>query len=214
MQETSSQVLDLVEAVTEEHFIENIENIYSLYARAFVLSAERKSGVMERFKRHIKRTGFTSCACYSSLGHLRGIVYGFQGVPGDWWHERVRDNLRLEVQEKWMRDSFEIAEVAVDPDFHGRGIGFRMMQFILEKVHQKSALLTVRVDNHSGKNLYQKCGFETLIDKLAFAGDPDLYAVMGIDLAKRSKQEFVADECRALVCRGRAKGQLFSRCVS
>jgi len=59
-------------------------------------------------------------------------------------------------------DEIQIGNIAVSPDFHGRGIGTKLMEFIigLAAEHKRRLLvLEVRQSNEVACRLYQKFGF-------------------------------------------------------
>lgn len=130
-------------------------------------------------KRHLDRADFTASLVRNFDGSLAGFSYGFRGMEGDWWHQRVRGNMSSALALQWMPDSFEIAEVAVDPDYQGRGIGAMLVDELRKTTTCHSVLLTVRIDNARARRLYERLGFQELIDSLTFSGDDYPYAVMG-----------------------------------
>lgn len=64
-----------------------------------------------------------------------------------------------------LSDLGEIFMIAVDKNFHGKGIGKVIMEFILEKMKEenvKEIYLDVSVNNKRAINFYKKYGFEEL----------------------------------------------------
>ena len=60
-------------------------------------------------------------------------------------------------------DEMQIGNIAVAPDFHQRGIGTRMLEFILQLArdnHKNLVVLEVRQSNTAATNLYKKFGFK------------------------------------------------------
>jgi len=74
----------------------------------------------------------------------------------------------------WMvKQEAHITNLAVHPDFRGRGFGNEFLGFILEKAKNlgaKGATLEVRTSNKVGQRLYEKWGFrKTKIKKGYYA---------------------------------------------
>lgn len=74
----------------------------------------------------------------------------------------------------FLSDLIHITTVAVHPDFRRRGIGEKLMNYILDigkKENCRLCVLEVRVSNERAINLYKKLGFE--IDKIKKGYYPD-----------------------------------------
>lgn len=165
--------------VDAAEFSKYLDDLQPLYARAFDLPPARHADIAYRFQKHMRRDHFTGCLVRDGQDKVLGFSYGFVGMQGDWWHERVRANLSSDDAIFWMPDSFEIAEVAVDPRFNGCGIGTLLVTELRKATNAATVLLTVRCDNLRARKLYERLGFEFLIESLYFPGDDYLYAVMG-----------------------------------
>jgi len=64
-----------------------------------------------------------------------------------------------------IQEDVQVNNIAVHPDFRGRGIGEALMQHIIERVRKKGATfvtLEVRPSNTTAVTLYKKLGFEVL----------------------------------------------------
>ena len=63
----------------------------------------------------------------------------------------------------WMvKDEAHITNLAVHPDYRNRGIGSKLLGFLLEKAKNlgaNAATLEVRTSNKAGQRLYEKWGF-------------------------------------------------------
>ena len=85
-----------------------------------------------------------------------------------------------------IRDDVQINNIAVHPEFRGRGIGETVMTHILEKVRKAGAVfvsLEVRASNVPAHCLYRKLGFEILgIRKGYYTNPPEDALVMGLIL--------------------------------
>ena len=85
-----------------------------------------------------------------------------------------------------IRDEVQINNVAVHPDFRGKGIAEAAMRLVLKEVRDNGAAfvtLEVRVSNAGAIHLYEKLGFKVLGTRKAYYTNPveDAY-VMGLSL--------------------------------
>ena len=85
-----------------------------------------------------------------------------------------------------IQDEVQINNVAVHPDFRGKGIGEAAMRLVLKEIREKGAMfvtLEVRVSNTAATRLYEKLGFEILGSRKGYYTNPveDAY-VMGLVL--------------------------------
>ncbi len=87
---------------------------------------------------HMLREGWRCVAAIDNNDRLLGICYGYQGAPGQWWHEQVRRGLLITsgtaAVEAWTRDYFELTELHVRPDAQGHGIGEGLLRLLLDGV--------------------------------------------------------------------------------
>jgi ribosomal-protein-alanine N-acetyltransferase len=87
-----------------------------------------------------------------------------------------------------IRDEVQITNIALHPDFRGRGIGETVLTVILKEVSGKGATfvtLEVRSSNTPAVSLYRKLGFKVLGTRKGYYGNPveDAY-VMGLALGE------------------------------
>ena len=87
-----------------------------------------------------------------------------------------------------IRDEVQITNIALHPDFRGRGIGETVLSVILKEVRGKGATfvtLEVRSSNAPAVSLYRKLGFKVLGTRKGYYGNPveDAY-VMGLALGE------------------------------
>ncbi len=83
-------------------------------------------------------------------------------------------------------EDVQINNIAVHPDFRGKGIGEALMRYAIAKVKERGATfvtLEVRVSNGSAVRLYKKLGFEVLGVRKNYYTNPDEDAyLMGLVL--------------------------------
>lgn len=75
----------------------------------------------------------------------------------------------------YVLDEGEIVNVAVAPDFRGRGVGFSMLSSLIQYGREQGVsrfLLDVRVSNHPAIALYKKSGFKPLALQKNFYQNP------------------------------------------
>jgi ribosomal protein S18 acetylase RimI-like enzyme len=122
-------------------------------------------------------------------GQIIGFSYGFRGGSGQWWHDVVATALAArsgrQLAAAWLTDSLEIAEVHVHPDFHGRGIGRRLVLGLAEGRPERTAVLSTQDAESRARRLYRGLGFADLLTGYCFPGTPVPYAVMGATLPLR-----------------------------
>lgn len=87
-----------------------------------------------------------------------------------------------------IRDEVQITNIALHPDFRGRGIAETVLTVILKEVRGKGATfvtLEVRSSNTPAVSLYRKLGFKVLGTRKGYYGNPveDAY-VMGLALGE------------------------------
>jgi len=87
-----------------------------------------------------------------------------------------------------IRDDVQVNNIAVHPDFRGKGIGEALMRHVIDKVRANGATfvtLEVRPSNTGAVALYQKLGFEILGTRKNYYTNPDEDAyLMGLVLGE------------------------------
>lgn len=87
------------------------------------------------------------------------------GLPGTLFAACVRDDGALIGMGRVIGDggcNYEIVDVAVHPDFQQQGFGFRIMEALMNYIHEhapESAYVSLIAD-HGAPALYEKFGFE------------------------------------------------------
>jgi len=161
------------------------EGAIDVYSRAFALPPYSDPARGEEIRSRIRdvhrdRPGFRAfCACLPG-SRVVGMTYGYHGSPGQWWHDTVLRELDRNTATRWLGDSYELVEVAVDPDYQGRGIGAALIERLLEGVPEATCVLSTRTDSRA-HNLYRRLGFQ-VITEMSFSPKGALFYVMGKDL--------------------------------
>ncbi len=81
-------------------------------------------------------------------------------------------------------DEVHIENIAVEPEWRGKGIGFQLLKFVIESNKNCDFFLEVRPSNQPAINLYRKLGFIMIGRRKKYYGDED-----AIIMIKRKKEE-------------------------
>jgi [ribosomal protein S18]-alanine N-acetyltransferase len=73
-------------------------------------------------------------------------------------------------------DEVHIINMAIDPDYRGKGIGKRLMQHVLND--EEVFFLEVRVSNETAKSVYEKYGFKVINTRKGYYADGEDALVM------------------------------------
>lgn len=110
---------------------------------------------------HRGRKGFAGYIACLPNGRVVGMIYGYHGASGQWWHDAVVRAVNSEQAARWFRDSYELVEIAVDPAFQGYGIGSLLIAALLEGRPEATCVLSTRTDSRA-HHLYRRLGFEVI----------------------------------------------------
>ncbi len=134
---------------------------------------------------HSRRAGWRAVGALDGAGELVGIAYGYVGAPGQWWHDEVARGLRRYglAESPWLTDYFELTELHVLPDAQGGGIGEALLRDLLAGADRPRVLLSTpeRAADRAGRawRLYRRTGFQDVLRRYCFSGDPRPFAVLG-----------------------------------
>lgn len=126
---------------------------------------------------HGLRRGFRAFVAVAEDGTVAGMIYGYHGAPGQWWHDTVAKSVGKPLEQAWLSNAYEVVEVAVSPELQGRGIGRELIARLLEGLDETTSVLSTRADSRAHE-LYARLGFE-IITTMAFAPRGSLFHVMG-----------------------------------
>jgi ribosomal protein S18 acetylase RimI-like enzyme len=137
---------------------------------------------------HCRRAGWRAVGAVDGAGALVGIAYGYIGAPGQWWHDEVARGMRRSgvTQSPWLTDYFELTELHVRPDSQGAGIGEALLRDLLAGTDRPRVLLSTpeKAADRAGRawRLYRRTGFQDVLRRYCFSGDPRPFAVLGRSL--------------------------------
>lgn len=128
----------------------------------------------EAFAAELEPGGRAALREYQTLGHFGPLITllgrandAFQELLGGFvWveNDRVVGNVTIQRQDTYGR-RWQIANVAVAPQWRGRGIARALMTAALEWIEERGGswvILQVRRDNVAAKGLYERLGFESV----------------------------------------------------
>ncbi|HEY7708356.1 MAG TPA: GNAT family N-acetyltransferase [Gaiellaceae bacterium] len=140
-------------------------------------TAERFAEILPR---HAARSGFRFLAARDEGGRLAGLAYGYEGAPGEWWHDRVAEAMSEDERTVWLAPGhFEFVELMVDPALEGRGIGARLHDGLLAGAGSPTAVLSTQRSNARARGFYERRGWETVVPELLFGDADEPYCVLG-----------------------------------
>ncbi len=159
------------------------EDAIAVYGAAFALppysDPDRGREVRQRILDvHSSRDGFRGfIACDEPGGAVVGMIYGYHGKPGQWWHDAVARAVDRDREDRWLSDSYELVEVAVDPAYQGHGVGQRLIAALLQDRPEATCVLSTRTDSRAHQ-LYRRLGFQ-VIHMMRFSPNGAPFFVMG-----------------------------------
>lgn len=109
---------------------------------------------------------------YKNDNEIKGSVTGYDGAFLEKYRQVVLDYVKeaykvtdLNFENESNADEFYIDTLSVNPEFHGQGIGTKLLKAICTKAktenHEKIGLL-VSKENPKAKQLYLRLGFKTV----------------------------------------------------
>ncbi|MCZ2109876.1 MAG: GNAT family N-acetyltransferase [Dehalococcoidia bacterium] len=126
---------------------------------------------------HSLRPGFHAYAAVEPPENVIGMIYGYHGSSGQWWHDTVARAISPRSAAEWLADSYELVEVAVEPKHQSEGVGTALIRQLLDGRDEHTCVLSTRTDSDA-HYLYQRLGFEVITEMLfAVRGAP--FYVMG-----------------------------------
>jgi ribosomal protein S18 acetylase RimI-like enzyme len=152
--------------------------IEALWRRVFPGTSEERFD--EILPRHARRAAFGFVAARADDGALAGFAYGYEGGPGEWWHDLVAAALTAKQLAHWLAPGhFEFVELQVAPELEGRGIGGRLHDALLARARGPTAVLSTEVSNERARGFYARRGWQLLLDEIVFGEGYPPFVVLG-----------------------------------
>jgi GNAT superfamily N-acetyltransferase len=177
-----SAVAEVEELAVEDVLGRSFAEIEELWRRVFPQTpAERFDDILPR---HTGRTGFRFLAARTEDGGLAGFAYGYEGGPGEWWHDAVAAAIAPEQREEWLAPGhFEFVQLQVAPELEGRGIGGRLHDALLARASGSTAVLSTQRSNERALDFYAHRGWQTILDEIRFGDGYPPFVILGKRLA-------------------------------
>ncbi|RJQ78668.1 GNAT family N-acetyltransferase [Pseudonocardiaceae bacterium YIM PH 21723] len=171
---------------TADQLRERLTEALTLYVDAMRYPESTVAHRAPMWLAHMLRPQWRCVVALDEDDRLLGVTYGYQGAPGQWWHEQVRHGMSschsTDQVGSWMNGYFELTELHVRPDQHGQGIGERLLRELLREVRSDRVLLSTPEGPSRAWRLYRRVGFQDLLRNYQFTGDPRPFAVLGRSL--------------------------------
>jgi GNAT superfamily N-acetyltransferase len=132
-----------------------------------------RAGFVDRVRRYAGRDGFRLVVA-SEGDAAAGVGLAVIGHPGDWWRDQVAAQLSRRDVDEWLGTSvLEVVNLAVRPEWRGRGLGARVLAALVAGATTSSAVLTVDTRATPARTLYTTRGWIVLRDRIAIGdGEP------------------------------------------
>lgn len=166
--------------IPAEEFRDLASTAASIYGAAMQRSPEVVVQRRDIITTHVGFRGFIAVGAFEP--ELIGFGYGYLGSPGQWWHDVVATALGRDGSKRWLRNSFELAELHLLPARHGHGVGRELLTRLLDQVDAAHVVLSTPDSESPARLLYRSYGFVDLRCDFQFPGSPEAYAIMGVDL--------------------------------
>jgi ribosomal protein S18 acetylase RimI-like enzyme len=118
---------------------------------------------------HLVAPGFAGYVVRDAGGALVGYGYGITAQPGDRAIARIATYLTPDEADCALFNSFFVAELAIAPEHHRRGLGVRLMRATLAACGHADATICTEHYNAPARGLYEGLGFVTLIEHMKFS---------------------------------------------
>jgi ribosomal protein S18 acetylase RimI-like enzyme len=171
-----------VESWTPAEFHGRVDDAMAIYVRAMRYDTHTGTQRSISARKHASNDGFACRAALTEDGTLVGFGYGYTTRSGQWWHDLVERALTKSDRESWLTDAFELSELHVLPDWHGRGVGRRLLMSLSSGIAHRSMLLSTPDRDTRAFRLYRSTGFVDLARRYQFPGDSRPFAVIGARL--------------------------------
>ncbi|MFC7234254.1 GNAT family N-acetyltransferase [Halosegnis marinus] len=131
---------------------------------------ERPDSAGPRFRDHADHDGYRGVVALDDGGRVVGLAYGHDSKLGGEYHERLRGALPDALAAEWLRDAFELVELAVADGARRCGLGTRLTDAVLDGVKRGTAVLTTERDNDGAKAFYEATGWSPVHEPFVVAG--------------------------------------------
>lgn len=175
----SSRTLRFAE-LTPAEFRQRLPEALTLYIHAMRYPPGTAEQRAPMWLAHMLREGWRNIAALDAEDTMVGLAYGYQGLPGQWWHEQVRKGLAERgLPTTVLTDYFELTELHVRPANQGHGTGEQLLRALLADLPLQRVLLSTPEGPSRAWHLYRRLEFTDVLRDYHFAGDPRPFAILG-----------------------------------
>lgn len=111
-----------------------------------------------------------------SGGQVIGMGFGNRSEVGQWWHDKVAE--QVGANHPALQNAWSLTELAVMEGFRGHGIGEKLHNALLAAQPCPRVLLSTEVSNYRARKFYERHGWLYLHSGFAFNVGQAPYAVM------------------------------------
>ncbi len=120
---------------------------------------------------HSTQPGFDAVAAWRD-DELVGFAYGHRNASPSWWDDWVRPHLTAVGRQDLLDGAFVIVQLDVDPAWHRKGIGRRLVHALLDGRQEPRIVLTTQGGPNPARGFYERLGFVELTDGPRYDGTP------------------------------------------
>lgn len=131
------------------------------------------------FRRYARMTDFIGYVALVGKQSV-GIGFGTLSENGQWWHDKVADQVGSEhpaLQNAWV-----LTELAVLPEYRNDGIGGILHDRVIHEQPRNNVLLSTQVENIAAQRFYKRRGWTMLHDGFPFRKGCQSYCIMHKDM--------------------------------
>lgn len=143
-----------------------------VYAETWEREWESSHAFVSRYARY---PDFQGCVAIGDSAVI-GMGFGARSEPGQWWHDRVAAHVGADHPA--LHDAWVLVELAVLPDYRGRGIGSALHDALLAAQPCPRALLSTEATNVRARALYERHGWRYLHPGFVFSAGHPPFVVM------------------------------------
>jgi len=162
-------------------FRARVAELIAVYVAAMRYPADVAGARGVLWEEHSMRAGFASVVAIGPDDRIRGLAYGYRGLPGQWWFSEVRRGLGPQAEQQ-LSDFFELTELHVRPDVQGRGLGEALLRTLARDRPERRMLLSTPEGENRAWRLYRRLGFTDVLRNYRFSGDPRPFGILGREL--------------------------------